>query len=151
MTLATVPMDDIGDSTLGLCNGNAMPTLTCGVNGPLRFLTTRNPLYKDIGAFLSPLNTTPHHHNHPKISKRKPQVHTFGSVPQEAIKNTIYPCTPAQMRQKVRARAKTIRKTGLVVRWRENHILWLLGFGLMSRKKRTRTNARYHGLRTGTK
>ena len=28
-------MDDIGDSTLGLCNGNATPTLMRGVNGPL--------------------------------------------------------------------------------------------------------------------
>ena len=28
-------MDDIGDITLGLCNGNATPTLTRSVNGPL--------------------------------------------------------------------------------------------------------------------
>ncbi len=28
------PSNDIGDSTLGLRNGNATPTLTRGVNGP---------------------------------------------------------------------------------------------------------------------
>ncbi len=28
------PMDNIGDSTLGLHNGNTTPTLTRGVNGP---------------------------------------------------------------------------------------------------------------------
>ena len=40
-----LPMDDIGDSTLGLCNGNATPTLTRGVNGPLRTRQEAQCLY----------------------------------------------------------------------------------------------------------